>query len=261
MSIVSKILQRACLLGVDLKLLLLDPICSIFALLYSRIHTMFEFEDILKSANIYLAAKDKNLKYLYCNENVARGLGLDSPKQIIGKTDHDLFNDDIAHMYRSGDAHVLKGGILLNAHEVQPHVDKTIPILTTKNQLRNKSNTLRGVVISFIDTTGITCNLHPNILPLDEKGTMYEFQIGKTTEVFTKREYQVFQNIVLGFTAKKTAQQLSLSPRTVEGYIEKIKRKLQCTSKHHIIEAAMRFGILQHNIPPSKPSPGRGRND
>ena len=62
---------------------------------------------------MYLAAKDKNLKYLYCNENVACGLGLDSPQQIVGKTDYDLFTDDIAEMYRSGDSLVLKWQTLL----------------------------------------------------------------------------------------------------------------------------------------------------
>ncbi|MEO8400849.1 MAG: helix-turn-helix transcriptional regulator [Gammaproteobacteria bacterium] len=209
---------------------------------------MFEFEDIVKSASVYLAAKDKNLKYIYCNEKVACGLGLDSPKQIVGKTDHDLFTDEVAHMYRAGDTRVLNGGTLLNAREIQPHTDKTIQILTTKNQLRNNSNILIGVAISFIDITGLTCKFNSDIMQYDRHRRRYTFQIGNTTEFFTRREYDVFKNILAGFTAKKIAKQLTLSPRTVECYIEKIKHKFQCTRKNHIIEAAMRLGILQQNI-------------
>ena len=62
---------------------------------------------------------------------------------------------------------------------------------------------------------------------------------------FTKREQEVLQNILKGFTAKKIAQQLSLSHRTVEDYIERVKQKFQCINKHDVIEAAMRLGIIQ----------------
>jgi DNA-binding CsgD family transcriptional regulator len=220
---------------------------------------MFEFDDIIKSANMYLAVKDKNLKYLYCNENVACGLGLDSPKQIIGKDDHELFKDNIAHIYRSGDAHVLKGGSLLNVHEIQPHTDKTIQILTTKNQLRNKSGVVLGVVISFIDITGLKLELPTDFLQYNFNRKLYEFRIGKQTDFFTRREYDVFKYTLLGLTAKQIAKRLALSSRTIEDHINKIKLKLQCSSKHQIAETAIRLGLVQQNmldtINPSKELP------
>lgn len=209
---------------------------------------MFDFEDIIKSANMYLAAKDKNLKYLYCSENVASGLGLDSPRQIIGKTDYELFDESIGNIYRAGDIHAIKGGVLLNAREVQPHTDKTIQILTSKNQLKNKKGDPVGIVVSFIDITGLDYKTSSDIFEYNEERKSYEFHISGKSEFFTKREYEVFRHVLLGLVTKQIAKRLMLSPRTIEDYLERIKSKLQCTSKHQIAETAMRLGILHQNI-------------
>jgi len=208
---------------------------------------MFEFEDIIKSANIFICAKDKDLKYIYCNENVANSLGLDSPKQIIGQTDYDLFNTELAHTYRMGDVHVSKGGTLLNVKEIHPHLNSSIEILTNKNQLKNNAGDFSGVVVSFVNITGLTWTLHSDLL-FDQKNNRYHIKIGNQTEYLTRREYDVLKNLLKGYTAKKIAKNLLLSPRTIEGYIENLKTKLQCSSKYHIIEAAMRLGIVQQNI-------------
>jgi|GEM_PF-5217561 len=72
--------------------------------------------------------------------------------------------------------------------------------------------------------------------------------LGNEHEYFTRREYETFKGVLFGLTTKQIAKQLAISPRTVEVYIESIKRKLQCHSKYHIAEAAMRLGIVQQNI-------------
>lgn len=76
----------------------------------------------------------------------------------------------------------------------------------------------------------------------------FEFKIGKITEYFTQREFEVFQNIFVGLSSKQIAKKLSLSPRTVEDYVDNIKRKLQCRYKRNIIEAAIRYGIVEKNF-------------
>ena len=62
-------------------------------------------------------------------------------------------------------------------------------------------------------------------------------------EYFTEREFSVFTYLLLGFTSKMIALKLNLSPRTIEGIVNQIKLKLQCTTKSQIIEAAMRYGL------------------
>jgi PAS domain S-box-containing protein len=209
---------------------------------------MFEVEDIVKSAGIFLVAKDKNSRFLYCNENFAAGLGLDSPSQITGKNDFRFFENPVAKMYQQGDAHVLKGGVFVNIREIQPQVGKTIKILTTKNQLKNKSGEVKGVVVSFIDITHMHFQLTEDFLEYNPKNRRYEFQIGNQEEYLTDREYSVFRYILLGQTAKQIAENLSISHRTVEDYVLRIKTKLQCDSKFHIPEVAMRLGLMQQKL-------------
>lgn len=210
---------------------------------------MLETEDFLKSANIFIAAKDKNLKYLYCNEQLADILGLDSPHQIVGKTDYNLHTEEVAKIFQSGDKRILNGGTFVNEYEDLPIKNRSLNICTTKNKLRNKSDEVTGVVLSFIDLTNTTSNISgKNYVRYDHKNKQYHIQLGNLIEVFTEREYFVLKKLLNGLTAKETAKQLLLSPRTVEDYITKIKCKFQCSSKHHIIEAAIRLGVMQSII-------------
>ena len=198
---------------------------------------MFEIEDIIKSANIYLAAKDKNLKYIYCSEGLARLLDLESPSTIVGKTDYDFHTDKTAQLYQSGDLRVLKSGRSYNVREKHPAHGKTIEIVTTKHPLKDRFSALAGVALSFVALTDITSTVDLNTL---ENKVEDKF--------FTKREQDVFDYIIMGLTAKEIAKKLLLSPRTIEDYIDHIKIKLQCRRKHHIVEAAMRLGMLQNHM-------------
>lgn len=209
---------------------------------------MFDFDEIMKSTNLYLAVKDMNSNYLYCNEKLAAGLNLDSPHSIIGKSDYDFFDDHFSQQYRDGDAYALKGGVFVNVLETVPLLEKTIKILATKNLLRDKIGNPIGVVLSFIDVTGLSCKINSDLLRYDTEKECYKFFIGKETVYFTKREYDVFKKILLNATSKQIANRMNLSSRTVEDYVDKIKIKLQCSSKYHIAETAIRLGIVQQNL-------------
>lgn len=54
----------------------------------------------------------------------------------------------------------------------------------------------------------------------------------------TSREISILDLILLGLTAKEIAEQLDLSFRTIEHYIEKMKDKLDCRSKSELIQKA-----------------------
>ena len=64
--------------------------------------------------------KDLNLVYLGCNQAFAEDAGLDSPDQIIGKTDFDMPWQEQAELYRADDQKVMDEGIAkLNYEEPQ----------------------------------------------------------------------------------------------------------------------------------------------
>lgn len=58
------------------------------------------------------------------------------------------------------------------------------------------------------------------------------------------RELECLFFLLRGKTAKTIARILSLSPRTVEHYIDQIKSKLGCTSKESVIERTIDMGYL-----------------
>lgn len=65
---------------------------------------------LLRNNDDYIFIKDPNLVYLGCSEAFACMTGRASAKELVGKTDFDLFPQDIAEKYRSDDRQVLDTG-------------------------------------------------------------------------------------------------------------------------------------------------------
>ncbi len=57
----------------------------------------------------------------------------------------------------------------------------------------------------------------------------------KEPTVLTIRENQCAYYLMNGMTAKEIGKELELSPRTIESYIDNIKRKLLCKNKAQLI--------------------------
>lgn len=200
-------------------------------------------EDIILShLNMYVWAKDKNYKYLYCNEHYAMAAGLDSPNQIVGKTDEQMPWEHLADFFKVGDYGVLQGNVRTNAVEVSDTLNNVKDILVSENQLCLNNGKCVGIVGSFVDITG---------KQLIKKAGYYNglnnrYYLGSEdfeNTYLTGREVEVFKRILLGYSAKQMAQPLKLSPKTVEGYIENIKNKLQAKSRGEIISTAIQFGL------------------
>ncbi|HEX2673279.1 MAG TPA: LuxR C-terminal-related transcriptional regulator, partial [Polyangiaceae bacterium] len=63
-------------------------------------------------------------------------------------------------------------------------------------------------------------------------------------EVLSERETEVSQLLAHGLTMKEIAQQLSLSPRTLETYRSRAMEKLALRSRADLIRYAIRRGWL-----------------
>lgn len=64
-----------------------------------------------------------------------------------------------------------------------------------------------------------------------------EFQI-------TRREREVLDLVALGYSAKRIAQQLMISPSTVERHIEHLRLKTRSRNRTHMIVIAARNGLI-----------------
>lgn len=114
-------------------------------------------ESIIRQMPGYVYWKDKNFKYLYCNElTVSQILGLKSPEDIIGKTDYDFgWDTKLVDEYRKIDEEILKTcKPKLGFEETLIREDgKTISLLVNKMPLLNNSGDPIGIVGISIDIT------------------------------------------------------------------------------------------------------------
>ncbi|MGA9365357.1 MAG: PAS domain S-box protein [Bacteroidota bacterium] len=92
--------------------------------------------------------KDRQGRFLLCNKGVARLAGADIPDEIIGKTDLDLFPEDLAVEYARDEELVVRTGQpLLDKEEL--NVDRSGArrwVLTTKVPLRDVTGEIVGLV-------------------------------------------------------------------------------------------------------------------
>ena len=66
----------------------------------------------------------------------------------------------------------------------------------------------------------------------------------KAREVFTETESTVITLMIEGLSIKEIAEKIYLSPYTVTGYVEAIKRKLKVSSKLQLINRMFKNGYV-----------------
>lgn len=119
-----------------------------------------EREQILQLVMDYIPQfifwKDKELVYLGCNKNFAKVAGLDTPQEIIGKTDYDLaWKEEEADFYRKMDRQVMEAGEP-EMHIIEPQLQadgKQAWLDTNKIPLRNSEGDVIGILGTYEDIT------------------------------------------------------------------------------------------------------------
>lgn len=200
-------------------------------------------ELILDQLNICVWAKDKKFKYLYCNEVYAESAGLDSPNQIVGRTDDAMPWRKQADHFREGDHDVFQGHIRINVPEIEVTKEKVADILVTESRLNDRNGKCIGLVGSYIDITGKQLVKKSGYYNKVEKRYYLGADFGN--EYLTIREIEVLKRLLLGYTAAQAGASLKISPKTVESYIENLRIKLQAHSKGEIIATAIQYGLTQ----------------
>ena len=65
-------------------------------------------------------------------------------------------------------------------------------------------------------------------------GSVPEAEIDPELDQLTMREREVLRLIARGYMYKEVAQQLDISPRTVEAHVSAVLRKLQLSNRHEL---------------------------
>ncbi|MDR3253829.1 MAG: PAS domain-containing sensor histidine kinase [Endomicrobium sp.] len=98
--------------------------------------------------------KDVNGVYLGCNQMEAEKAGLNSPKEIIGKTDYDLSWKRIAKILRETDRRIMRTEVPEEIIETAIISDDiSLTMLTKKSPLYDKEGNVIGIIGVSIDIT------------------------------------------------------------------------------------------------------------
>ncbi len=120
-------------------------------LLAEKERAEFTLQNIISHLPGHVYWKDRDGRYLGCNDKQAESLNLQSPDEIIGKTDFDLSWKEKAHEIRKNDLEVIKKGHLIAVEESGKLADgSTVVAISQKAPLRNKNDEIIGLLgISF----------------------------------------------------------------------------------------------------------------
>jgi len=191
---------------------------------------------------LYTWEKDKNFRYIRCNENYSRAAGFDSPRAMIGKSDDDMPWRSLADDFRCGDQKVMdaESPARVHVHEKEIMVDRVADILVTENQILTESGKCVGVTGYFLDITGM--ELTPKSI---RKNLDHEFRLGPEfgDQCFSDVEASVFKGILRKFSSARIAAALSISKAEVETHTASIMQKLQCRTLGDVIVTAIRAGL------------------
>lgn len=118
-----------------------NEIMSIQEMLPVLINTMMEETQEIS----YI--KDKYLHYIYCSLPMLKAIGLDNTREILGKTDEDLFKKELAETFIASDRAVVQQGITVRDRiEKIPFRDGLIhTISTSKVPIKDSIGAIVGV--------------------------------------------------------------------------------------------------------------------
>ena len=206
-------------------------------------------------------------RYLGGNDLVIEKLGFSSLKDMLDKTDDQfLYPKAEAKQFKLEDRLVIDSGLPMKFYNEMTLPQSVIRFLTIKTPMFNQDKDIIGVFgfSQYIDEV----DLNASLSLLSESGVknlknasmhrdydMRHQNFGAAIEQhiiadslkhfnLTRREQICLYHLARGKTAKETASLLFLSKRTVEKSTDRIKNKLDCTTKSELIDKAIEHGIF-----------------
>lgn len=187
-----------------------------------------------------ICTKDERSRFTWCSESMAELLNLESPHQIVGKTDADLIWRRQASLYWAGDALVLKGQHFSGIVEPQDQPNGFVKIIVSKSPVYNKQGAISGVMCFYTEADQ-DCQL-PNEFNQQENGKL---SLGPYYghAVLSAREHQLLKFIVRGIKPQETQQKLGIQKGTYDTMVYRIKQKMGCKTVGDIIYSALKSGL------------------
>jgi DNA-binding CsgD family transcriptional regulator len=199
----------------------------------------------------FVYVKDKNSHYIEANDFFLSFNGLSHGAQIREKTDYDLPCSEFADRYIHDDRIAMTTGDLRTFEPTRGIDGQVVLLLSLKYPFLDPDTQQEGII-------GFSKIIHDRslhtLLPVLNAAEKQQLKISDalfgttvnqhTLAPLTERELDVLYYLLHGLSYKKIAEQLNLSVRTIEDYIEHIKYKCQCNSKYALFDFAIHHGLM-----------------
>jgi len=194
--------------------------------------------------SVYLL--DANGATLKMNDIGASVCGFASPSQSVGKTIFHVSKGNTAKDLLDNCDSVLKQESVKIFDEFNMrHDGRSLQFLSIKFPCYDCNYQLQGLLgISIVLgehplAEAITNLTDLGLLPKNTSPQNQTIYLNLNNVVLTSREQECLEYTVKGFTAKEIAKKLSISPRTVEEYINQVKVKLGASTKQQMIQKVL----------------------
>lgn len=232
-----------------------------------------QFMDDLSPLSSGVIAIDSDGFYLGVNQATADFAGLNSPAELVGGTDLDFPWHDWHKLYRKNDLKTEQSKKPSFFIEPARNHDDELVVneLSVRAPLINTDNQVYGVIGIWIPLNNFPYSkilreliASSEILNLDLKLNHILRIVTQTMQLknvaeqwkhskslfnygainFTLREAQCLHYLLNNYPARKTAEKLFISQKTVEFHIAKIKEKINCQDISEITNKAIDEGFI-----------------
>jgi PAS domain S-box-containing protein len=201
---------------------------------------------LIDSLPDYVYLKDRNGRFILSNKAQAALVGVNDPKELIGRTDHDFVKKELADRYRADDLRIIESGIgVVNIEEPSEAAAGGLRrVLTTKVPIFDAAGAVTGLVGISRDVTDLT--------RAEEERTRLQDQLQQSQKMEAvgrlaggiAHDFNNILTVITGYC--ELALEESRGNHALEGNVEEIKRaarrasalisQLLAFSRHQILQ-------------------------
>ena len=114
----------------------------------SALHSQeFLLRNLLQNIPDHIYFKDRQSRFIQVNPATVKQLGLNSPEEVVGKTDFDFFAHDVATVFYADEQEIMRTGKpIVDKEETKTFPDGTVTwVSTTKMPLKNEEGEVVGI--------------------------------------------------------------------------------------------------------------------
>lgn len=136
--------------------------------------------------------------------------------------------------------------VVITLHHEKPILEKLIKIGASGYMLKDtpKEEFIKGLEMVRSGNRFYSSHLTESILNISSVQAKKETNV-KLYSLLSDREREVLEYVAQGSSTKEMADELSLSPKTVESYRKNLLQKLNARNTAHLIRIAIKEGLIE----------------